>query len=101
MVEVRIDLSWLIYVSTIKKKKNLEKWRTQGTQCKKKEENGKDHEENNEIKFNKVPVHKIYWNTCKNQSYVCVHAKSLQSSPTLCNPMDGSISHNVLCIAVK
>lgn len=36
MVEVRKDLSWLIYVSTIKKKK--EKEETQGTQCKRKEE---------------------------------------------------------------
>ena len=37
------------------KKNKLEKWRTQGTQCKRKEENSKDHEENNEIEFNRVP----------------------------------------------
>ena len=71
MVEVRKDLNWLICVSTIKKNK-LENWRTQRTQCKRKEENGNDHEENNEIEFNKVPGHKIYWNTCKNQSYLRV-----------------------------
>ena len=41
-----------------------------------------------------------YWKLLVNNSVTCVHAKSLQSCPTLCNPMDcsppGSSVHEIL-----